>query len=183
MAYEPWNGNPVKPGNWGTWAQIETPRTDKKPSCYSCSFCDSDGGCRKKGVVISEVGKNAYKSCKYYDGIKPQKKTQTKIKPLSSETKRFIVDENHHLINATKDYLIGMHEIESILLQQVVRHRTYGRGVIVSYKKRLMGIRFKQIKQIRKYRWPDSFLEGFIIPVGEAVKKELEYVKVLNGLK
>lgn len=183
MARESWNGNPVKPGNWGTWAQIETPKLHIKPSCYTCSFCDSDGACRKTGAVISEVGSNAYKTCKFYNGVKPKQNSKNKPRMRPPETyRRFIVDENHHLVN-NADYKLSIHELESVLLHQVVQHKTYGRGVIVSYKNRLVSIRFKKIRQVKKYRWPGSFIEGLIIPIGDKVKNELEYVKELNGIK
>ena len=64
MSREPWNGQPVKKGNWGTWAQIETPPAVNQ-SCYTCIHSD-ENACMLLNTVISEIGKGYYKQCKHY---------------------------------------------------------------------------------------------------------------------
>ena len=75
MSREPWNGQPVKPGNWGTWAQIETPSEHKRRSCYTCVNC-AEGACLIHNVVISEIGAAYWKQCEHF------KQNQEKIKAI-----------------------------------------------------------------------------------------------------
>jgi len=63
---EKWNGSPVKPGNWGTWAQIEYGRRTKQ-SCYTCSHCHDEISCNKTGAIIAEIGKGFFRQCAYYE--------------------------------------------------------------------------------------------------------------------
>lgn len=84
-----WNGQPVKRGNWGTWAQIETPHTAVNQSCYTCIHAD-DGACTLHGAVIAEIGKDYYRLCKDYvpddfliDGKQPRKRSRQVVKAIN----------------------------------------------------------------------------------------------------
>ena len=65
MSREPWNGSPVKAGNWGTWAQIEVSNSNLRQSCYTCIH-HNDGECILHNAVISEIGKGFFRQCKDY---------------------------------------------------------------------------------------------------------------------
>ena len=69
---------PMK-GSLGTAFIIEKVPAQRKLSCSKCSHYDSDGSCNKLAIVISEVGYDYFKFCKYFDRVDKRVKDKKKV--------------------------------------------------------------------------------------------------------
>lgn len=60
------SGQPVKKGNWGTWATIHYTSQSSRMSCAKCVHYSSDKSCSATNQYIPEVGYNTYKMCPHF---------------------------------------------------------------------------------------------------------------------
>lgn len=68
-------------GSLGTSFIIEKVPAQRKLSCSKCIYFDTDGSCNKLSIVISEVGYDYFKHCKYFDREdKPKKQGVKEVK-------------------------------------------------------------------------------------------------------